>query len=408
MFAQEVQLRLGLHALSDHRHAEDARHLDDRGRDSSVVGIGRDGVNEAAVDLECIDRVTPQAGEARIAGAEVIERDAHAECLERAEGGFGIDGARDQRVRSDLDLERVRRDAVPAERLGDLGGEAGLQELSARDVDRDADAFEAVLFPLGDLSADGVEHPPAHVDDEPGVVQHVDEDGGGHGTDSGARPAEQRFGARPCAALQSHLRLVVHLELVPVECMPERGLEREGVRREPVGLGQVEADGIATGRARRAEGSRRADEQEIGLALVGRRDRDADAERGGEVVAIDRDRFAQRVPEPLRDRLSGIGVAGGRDEDHAELRALETSQCAHGAEAGEEPVTDLGEQCGADRPAEDIIDDVEAIDADEEHGDLLGRGLSAREGLDQQLAVPATVWQPSELVVLLKQLAVIA
>jgi hypothetical protein len=48
------------------------------------VGFG-DAGDERAVDFEGVDGELAEVGERAVAGAEVVDRDAHAECLERSQ-----------------------------------------------------------------------------------------------------------------------------------------------------------------------------------------------------------------------------------------------------------------------------------------------------------------------------------
>ena len=59
------------------------------------------------------------------AGAEVVERDAHAEVGDRVERRGGALGVGDQAILGHLERQRRRRDVVLGEQPRDVGGEAG-------------------------------------------------------------------------------------------------------------------------------------------------------------------------------------------------------------------------------------------------------------------------------------------
>src|SRR5215467_6340957 len=75
--AQEQVLLGGLHALRRHLHAETAAEAHHRMHDRGGVRCTLDRQHEAAVDLELVERETAQIEQARIAGAEIVERELH-------------------------------------------------------------------------------------------------------------------------------------------------------------------------------------------------------------------------------------------------------------------------------------------------------------------------------------------
>ena len=61
--------------------AERLRERDDRAGDRRALVVLAEGGDEAAVDLQHVEREAVQVGERRVAGAEVVEREADAERL---------------------------------------------------------------------------------------------------------------------------------------------------------------------------------------------------------------------------------------------------------------------------------------------------------------------------------------
>src|SRR3990170_1778737 len=72
-------LLLGLDALYHHPQAEAAGELADRLDDRAGGSGGGDVLGEAAVDLDLGERVAREVGERGVSGAEVVEREAHAD-----------------------------------------------------------------------------------------------------------------------------------------------------------------------------------------------------------------------------------------------------------------------------------------------------------------------------------------
>ena len=76
---EDLGLALGLHALGHHLQAEPAGEADDAGDDRDVVAVGVELGRERAVDLHRVDGEAAQVAERRVAGAEVVDREADAE-----------------------------------------------------------------------------------------------------------------------------------------------------------------------------------------------------------------------------------------------------------------------------------------------------------------------------------------
>ena len=86
---QDLLLALVLDPLGDDLQAERVRELDDGVDDRPGVGAVLEVHDEAAVDLQLLGRELAQVGQARVAGAEVVDREVRAELAEAAEGRLG-------------------------------------------------------------------------------------------------------------------------------------------------------------------------------------------------------------------------------------------------------------------------------------------------------------------------------
>ena len=133
--AQEVELLGGLDAFGHHAQVQLVAERDDRLHDHGVVGIGGQIDDERTVDLELVDRKALQVAEARIAGAEIIDRDLHAERLDAAEHLDVLLGAVHGQAFGQFDLQKMRVQASDAQCLGDRIDDIALAELAWRDVD---------------------------------------------------------------------------------------------------------------------------------------------------------------------------------------------------------------------------------------------------------------------------------
>ena len=144
MCAQLHQLRGFLDALGRGLDAERMGELGDRMDDRARAVAGQQVVDEAAVDLELVEREALQIAERRIAGAEIVERDADAERAQRVEQLQRRFAALEEDRFGDLDLEPVRGEAAVGERAQDRLVQRAAVELDRRDVDRDADMLGPV------------------------------------------------------------------------------------------------------------------------------------------------------------------------------------------------------------------------------------------------------------------------
>src|SRR5450755_3991579 len=90
---KEVELRYRLHALGDHLEPQAMGERDDRLHDRGIVGARSDFVDEAAIDLEPVDRQSAQVTHAGVTRAKIIDRDQYAhltQSLERLDGFFRV------------------------------------------------------------------------------------------------------------------------------------------------------------------------------------------------------------------------------------------------------------------------------------------------------------------------------
>ena len=77
-----------LHAFGDDGAAERGGKADDAFDDRQILGIPQHVAHKALVDLEHAGGQAAQVGQRRVAGAEVIEREANAELIEWQDTGL--------------------------------------------------------------------------------------------------------------------------------------------------------------------------------------------------------------------------------------------------------------------------------------------------------------------------------
>ncbi len=143
---------LRLDALGYDAEAEVVAEIDRRAHDHVVVLVVLHVHDERPVDLQDVDREPLQLAEGREAGAEVVDRERHAEVAQPLEDDSRPLGVGEDRVLRDLDLEQRRIDAVLREQRLDLARKVGVEEVARGEVDRNAGS-EPLSRPAGAVRA---------------------------------------------------------------------------------------------------------------------------------------------------------------------------------------------------------------------------------------------------------------
>ena len=108
------------------------------GHDRPVLGILAKTADEGTVNLEEVHREPAQIQQGRVAGAEVVDAEAHAELLERLQhAAAGTDIFHQHRF-GDLETEQAGLEAGVVESREDEPGEVDRAHLAGREVHGDA------------------------------------------------------------------------------------------------------------------------------------------------------------------------------------------------------------------------------------------------------------------------------
>src|SRR5262245_12107219 len=109
---QKLELLFVLDALGYRLHPEALRKRKNRSADRRTVTVHADVPYERAIELQSVDRKAPEVVQARVTGAEVVDRqrETHAaQCFQRA---LSRPYVLHEAALGDLDLELRRIDAV--------------------------------------------------------------------------------------------------------------------------------------------------------------------------------------------------------------------------------------------------------------------------------------------------------
>ena len=193
--AEELHLALLLHSLRHHAQAELAGHGDGGARDGGVLGGAGDSAHEGLVDLEHVDRELLEVGDRGVAGAEVVDGQAHAEGADRVELAQDLGIAAEHAALAELQLQQRGVDPALLQGLAHDLGEVAAHELAERDVDRDPAQRKALVEPGAGLGRRRAQHPAADRHHQPRFLGERDELRRGHVAELGRLPAQQRLRA---------------------------------------------------------------------------------------------------------------------------------------------------------------------------------------------------------------------
>src|SRR5215471_3649317 len=230
----------GLDAFRRHLHAEAAAQADDGMNDGRGIGSLLDRAHETRIDLELVERKTPQIKQARIAGAEIIERKTHADAFEPQHREFRALEITEQGAFGEFEFKRVRRKAGLAENSLNRLDEIRPPELQRRNIDRDRHAR-----PIAPVEAGAAQDVFAKLDNRARVFGDRNKacrrDFAMHRMD----PARQRFDADqpPAAAIDN--RLIDDVQLAVFDRLTKRAFEQFAVRQLGVHRRVIDAGAIA-------------------------------------------------------------------------------------------------------------------------------------------------------------------
>ena len=183
-------------------------------------------------------------------------------------------------------------------------------------------------------------------------------------------PARERLEAGDLARREPDDRLVANLELAARDGADQIGLRGERLVRGGVELGP-EHRVAALARALRVVHRRVGLAEQARAARAGAAERDADAGAREDLGALDDDRPVEALEQAAGHdlRLRGVDAL----EQDGELVAAQTRDGVGVAHGLAQAAGDADEQLVAGRVTEAVVDGLEVVDVDEEHGDAKER-----------------------------------
>ena len=366
------QLLGRLDALDDDRKAQFGAELGDAAQQHQRTVARLDPLEEGAVDLDLVERQALQVAEARVAGAEIVERDAHAEIADLVQEQARRARVLEQHRLGDFDLEPARVEAGFAQHLLDRLDDVAAAELAGRQVDGHAH----MVRPRRARPAGLAQHPFAEIDDQAHFLGDGNELGRRDHAAQRVRPAQKRLAGGNLARLQIEQRLVEDLEGVVGERVAKVELKAAARVRPHVHLGLEEAPGAALvglGPVERHVGDL---EQVVRPGGVVGRQRDADAGADDDLMPVDLVGLAERGHDAPGQRRRFV-AAGDRRLHDDELVAAEARDDVGRAHQPAQAIGHGAQEHVAARMAERVVDLLELVEVDEHDGARLIAGAAA-------------------------------
>src|SRR5258706_14353337 len=325
-------------------------------------------VDEAAVDLDLVERKALQIAQRGIAGAEIVECDPHpdaAKLVQDRERGFVV---ADQHGLGDLQLQPVRRKAGGRQRGNDLQRERAALELNRRDVDRELD----MVGPCHGFRARRRQHPFAKLIDQTGVFRNRNELGGRDHATFGVPPAQQRLAAGDLVVLEADAGLVVNLQRTVYYRLAQFYFQYVARPYPRVHRRLEETIGPAPRRFGGIHRQVSIRENLIEIAAVLRRECNADARVRAQLVSETFVGLPDRIENPRRE-LGDVSGSFDRGLNDGEFVAAEAGHEVAGCNALAQARGYRFQQFVADQMSERVVDAFEFVDVDVEHRQLLAR-----------------------------------
>ena len=355
------QLRGFLDALGGRLHAERMGEFGDRADDRAGAVAGQQVLDEAAVDLDLVEREALQIAQRRIAGAEIVERDADAERAQRVEQLQGRVAAFEEDRFGDLDLEPRWREArwPPARRR--------IVSCSAPRWNCTVETLTATRICSGQCAACAQASridPGADRHDQAGLLGDRDELDRRDEAAGRVVPADQRLERADPVVLEVEQRLVKKLELAALDREPQVGLELPPLLRALVEALLEEGEGPAAGFLGAVE-------REVGIPAAGsRRPRRPPARsrcrcwsKAGSSLPSMHERpahFAQDVAGKPVDRVAV--VADSLQDDELVAAEPRDEMAARGLARRAAPASTSKRVAGG--MAERVVDDLELVEVE--------------------------------------------
>ena len=207
---------------------------------------------------------------------------------------------------------------------------------------------------------------------------------------TGAVPASERLECHEGLAVEIDDRLVVDADLATVDGPLDRERQLLAVLDTLVHLGLVRDEAALPLALRVVHRDIRIAQEVLGDPDVRPSERDPDAGMDRDVTPIDHERLLDRAHQAVGDELRLLHL--GVPEEDGELVAAEPGGKVDRPDAGLDPPGDRDQQLVSDVVAQAVVDGLEVVEVEEEHGggSVVGVGQRAADALGEEHAVGQT------------------
>ena len=300
-------------ALRDHFQLEVVRQVDHGRHQLAVFFATFHTANEAFINLEQGDRQAVEVHKGRKSGAEVVQREAHAQasqCIHRLldqvaaphHGGLG-----------QLKFQPLRFNPALGDQAAEGGEQLAVLKLAKRQVDRHVQRRQPAFAQGLHVTQCARNHPVTQGHDQPALLGQRYKFAGGQQAALAVTPAHQRFEADNLPAGQVQARLVVQFQFVTAQrpaqlafeigqaaCVAIDALIEQVIRAALGAFGLLHGD-VCVPHQRVSPG-------------VGPSVGDAQTATNQQAFAVDPIRFGQRFGDALSDQFSAFGGAASVDQ----------------------------------------------------------------------------------------------
>jgi hypothetical protein len=224
LLRKQPKLLLGLHTLGTGLDAEAVTKIDHGTDDSALATVEGELADERLVDLELVEGELLQVAQARVASAEIVHHEPHAQLAQTLEDPQCLFDIADQHVLGDLELEPFRCCTSLLEAVADHIDEVAVPELDRGNVERDSASGQP-----GKVAAGLTDDPRSDGYDKAGLLRDPQEFERREQAAPGMMPAQQRLVAENLAGAGGDLRLVVQLQLVAGQGHAQAALDEPAV-----------------------------------------------------------------------------------------------------------------------------------------------------------------------------------
>ena len=394
---QLALLRPRFHPFRHQLQTQRTGDADHRTDDGPAFLTPFNAVDKGTIDFQDIDRQTGQLRQRGIAGAEIIDGNPQAEIGQPPQNAqIGLDIGH-QRSFSDLQQQPRRLGTRFLQNGTEIFDQRSFTELTRGHIDGNIRRLIAPTIPPLRLGPAGLaEDPEADGHNGTGQLGNRNEDGGRH-LAAGRRPAQQQLGTCNTAAFSTDNRLKAHGKFIPLDRLPQPIGDRQPLLRLRLQALIEELPAIAATFLDRIHRGIGIAQQIIRRMRTAISNRHPDTARHEQIVALKHDRLPQYVVDPRRqqghaDRLLDLLAQGdefiaGQPANGIARPYLLDQASGNGLQEQIPDLMTIG-----------VIDQLEAIQIDEQQGHIQTAAPRTLQGLRQALADQDPVRQSGQRV----------